>query len=121
MAMCSYSNHAYWKSRCKFTPTLQTPGMTVVLVQEVTTWSLSSRVTLHVIPSYLCNISEHLRFELKSSFAVELIGAEVSAWLPQSEADAEGNAQLVDGSGYPALLPFSTTPAQCTTRCTATP
>lgn len=94
--------------------------MTVVLVQEITTWSLSSRVTsVNVTPLYLCNISEHLCFELMFNFAVELIGTEVSTRLPPSEADAEGNVQLVDDCEY--LVPFSTTPARSIKRCMATP
>jgi len=56
-----------------------------------------------------------------SNFAGELIGTEVFTRSPPSEADVEGNVQLVDDCEYLALVPFSSTPARSITRGTATP
>lgn len=72
-----------------------------------------------VIPSYLCNVSEHLWLEFMSNFVVEWIGTEVFTWSPPSEADAEGDVQLVDDCEYIVLVPFSTTSARPIRRCPA--
>lgn len=74
-----------------------------------------------VIPLYLCSVSERLWFELMSNFAVELIGTEVFTWSPPSEADVEGDVQLVDDCECIALVPFSTTPARPIKRCSDKP
>lgn len=67
-------------------------------------WSASSRANRVCCVKccwYLCKVSECLRYELMSNFAVKLVVTETFAWSPPSEADEEGSVQLIDHCCHP--------------------
>lgn len=100
-----------WSSKSR--PALQAPGVTVVLAQEVTAWSLCcSRVRLwKCCCSDLGTISEHLWFELASACVVEITGTGVYH-LHLKQVQKVTTIQLVDGCDHWALVPFPAPPGR---------
>lgn len=106
MEIGAYFRQTCLKSSSKFTPGLQAPGVTVVLVQEVTACSPCSRVTLwKCCCSDLGTTSKHLWFELASDCAVEITGSRVDH-LHLKQVQKVTTIQLLCDCEHWAPVPF---------------